>query len=247
MIYQTFAQLYDELFDPEMYDNWRRLVETEVPEGGQILDLAGGAGRLAVLLAQKGYQVTDADFSPEMLTLADQHRQVSGVDIKLIETDMRKLEGLPVYDAVTCFADSLCYLPNLEAVEATFRAVKAHLKPGGKFLFDVITPYQTDEVYPGYTYNFEAEDHSKAFLWTTYADEEVPHGVIHDLAFFIQNADQTYNRVGETHFERAYELETLKQALVNTGFKDDLIKVKADFGRKKVQPNTTRWFWFVTN
>lgn len=247
MIYQTFAQLYDELFDPEMYTNWQQLVGNEVPNGSQVLDLAGGAGRLAVLLAQQGYQVTDADFSPEMLALADQHRQTAGVDIELVETDMRELKGLPVYDAVTCFADSLCYLPDLVAVEDTFRAVKAHLKPGGKFIFDVITPYQTDQVYPGYTYNFEAEDHSKAFLWTTYADEEVPHGVIHDLAFFIQNADQTYNRVGETHFERAYELEVLNQALTNVGFKNKQIRIRADFGRQNIQPETTRWVWIVTN
>lgn len=213
MIYQTFAQLYDELFDPQLYDDWLQFVQAHVPAGRHLLDLAGGAGRLAVLLAQAGYRVVDS--------------------------------GLPQYDAITCFADSLCYLPDLAAVTATFRAVYEHLVPGGYFLFDVITPYQTDEVYPGFTYNFEDPDHARAFLWASYADDAIAHGVVHDLAFFIRQGDGSYQRIGEQHFERTYQQADFRAALKAAGFADEQIQVSADFGRQKPAAQTTRWFFTV--
>ena len=246
MIYQTFAQLYDELFDPQLYECWQAYVQESVTPGATLLDLAGGAGRLGVKLAQAGFAVTDADLSPEMLALADQHRRKAGVDLTLVEADMTSLAGLPTYQVVTCFADSLCYLPDEAAVTACFTAVYQHLAAGGTFLFDVITPYQTDEIYPGYTYNYEDEDHARAFLWASFADPAVAHGAIHELAFFIRQAGGDYRRVGETHYERTYPLATWKRALAAAGFDLARLTVTADFGKREPDATTTRWFFKLT-
>lgn len=242
MIYHTFAQLYDQLFDDELYQRWAAYtLDNGGQDAHQVLDLAGGAGRLAVLLAKKGLTVTVADFSSDMLTLAAQHATAADVLLKLVEADMRDLSELPQYELVTCFADSLCYLENIEDVEATFRQVAAHLTADGCFLFDMITPYQTDVVYPGYMYNYEDDDHRRAFLWRSYQDDDVEHGVIHELAFFNQLANGQYERIGETHFERSYSLETITAALENSGFTD--VQVRADFGAAKPNEQTTRWFF----
>ena len=108
-------------------------------------------------------------------------------------------------------------------------------------MFDVITPYQTDQVYPGYSFNYQDEDHTRAFMWQSYADEEVAHGVIHDLTFFIQQDDGSYRRLSETHFERTYPLADYLTALGAAGF--DQVQVSADFGRHEVKDDTTRWFF----
>ena len=142
MIYGTFAQLYDELFESDMYQQWREFVESRLPKSARtILDVAGGAGRLGVLLAQDGYQVVDFDFSEEMLSLALKHAQEAQVPMTLVQGDMRDLNGLEQYDAITCFADSLCYLDDFNDVQATLKQMAAHLKDDGWLLFDVITPY----------------------------------------------------------------------------------------------------------
>lgn len=75
MIYQTFAELYDQLFDEEEYQNWFDYTKREVDlkQRNDWLELACGAGRLAVRLAQNNQQVTGFDLSEEMLSLADQH------------------------------------------------------------------------------------------------------------------------------------------------------------------------------
>ena len=53
MIYGSFAQYYDELFDEQLYSKWAQYVQENTSTGGQLLDLAGGAGRLGVLLDRK--------------------------------------------------------------------------------------------------------------------------------------------------------------------------------------------------
>lgn len=242
MIYTNFAQLYDELFDETVYSEWQQFVTSQVSTNSEILDLAGGAGRLAVLLAQAHYSVAVADLSPAMLSLADQHARENNVNIPLFETNMLDLSDLGQYDAFLCFADSLCYLDNLEQIATVFTQVNKHLTANGKFIFDVITPYQTDRIYPGYMYNYEDEGHQRAFLWHSYEDEQQKHGVVHELTFFNQlSKSDKYERVAETHFEKTYELDQYLAALGQAGFSK--VSVKANFGKQEIDEQTTRWFF----
>lgn len=241
MIYHSFAQYYDELFDPDMYRDWKDYVEMNTAPGSRLLDLAGGAGRLCVLLAQDGYHTTDLDFSTDMLTLASQHAIEAQVNVELIEANMLDLSALNDYDVITCFADSLCYLKDANEVSITFQQVHQHLGKHGLFLFDVITPYQTDHVYPGYMYNYRSEDNQRFFMWSSFQNDDIPHGVIHELSFFDQQANGSYQRLSETHFERSYSLNHLKQMLRQAGFTN--IVASANFGKKQVNAQNTRWFF----
>lgn len=240
MIYQTFAKLYDELFDSELYLEWRTFVEQQVTDKqSPLLELACGAGRLAVLLAKDGYNVTGFDLSDEMLSLADQHAREADVVLPLIEGNMLDLSDLETYHTVTCFADSLCYLPDEESLLTTFKQVARHLDDDGQFLFDVISPYQTDTVYPGYMYNYRDTD--RAFLWSSEAGDE-PHSVDHDLTFFTYNESKdAYDEVAELHHERTYDLSTYQQLLKSAGFNQ--VNVSANFGKAEVETKTTRWFF----
>lgn len=239
MIYTTFAKLYDDLMDPEMYANWLDFAEDEMISGN-VLDLACGSGRFAVKLAERGFETSGFDLSEEMLSLALKHAEEAGVDLPLYQGDMLDLSGLSEkFSNVTCFADSFCYLPDEKSVERAFVEVFQHLKPEGKFIFDVITPYQTDVVYPGYMYNYTDEE--QAFIWTSFEGKH-PHSVEHELTFFIWNEKEDgYDRIEELHYERTYELDVYLKALKNAGF--NRVKVSADFGKSKPNEQTTRWFF----
>lgn len=223
-----------------MYDQWLDFVEQELPKTtGQILDLACGAGRLAVMLAQNGYQVSGVDLSEEMLALAEMHAREADLAIPFMQGNMLDMSALGQYSAVTCFADSFCYLQDEAQVLQAFKEVYQHLENDGKFIFDVITPYQTDEVYPGYMYNYTTED--QAFIWSSFTDE-FEHSAVHELTFFVWNeALASYERVSEIHHERTYELEVYQRLLTQAGFKD--ITVSADFGKGELTLETTRWFF----
>lgn len=240
MIYQTFAKLYDELFDPQLYADWAAFTRQTVrqPEA-PLLELACGTGRLAVQLAKTGFNVTGFDLSEEMLTLADQHAREAAVTLPLIEGNMLDLSELGTYQTVTCYADSLCYLADEAALQTVFEQVAAYLEDDGQFLFDVITPHQTDDIYPGYMFNYRDED--RAFLWSSDEAEE-PHAVEHDLTFFTYNpAKDAYDEVSELHHERTYELAVYQRLLQVAGFKK--VTVSADFGRNQPDDDTTRWFF----
>ena len=161
MIYTEFATFYDQLFDNALYNKWVNFVSNNVNKNDKILDLACGTGRLLVLMKKKGYDAIGADFSEDMLAIANEHLIEAGfTEPSLLNENMLDLSELGNFDVITCFDDSICYLNNLNEVEVMFKEVYGHLNRHGKFLFDVITPYQTDVKYPGYMYNFHDEDHA---------------------------------------------------------------------------------------
>ncbi|GAB6091864.1 class I SAM-dependent DNA methyltransferase [Furfurilactobacillus curtus] len=239
MIYDSFAKFYDELFDPAMYDAWLDFVRQQAGSRRQMIDLACGTGRLAIKLKQAGFDVTGLDLAPEMLSLAAERAASVNVNVPLIEGDFTALGDLGQYELITCFDDSLCYLPDEAMLLDAFREAKAHLTSSGRYLFDVITPYQTDTVYPGYMYNFH--DDERAFMWSSYEGEQ-PHSVEHDLNFFIWNeALNGYDHHAELHIERTYSLATYQHLLHSAGFTK--VTVTSDFGQQPIDETTTRWFF----
>ncbi|KRN29729.1 ubiE COQ5 methyltransferase family protein [Lactobacillus selangorensis] len=241
MIYTTFARVYDQLMDKDLYRQWYNYAQErlQLPAGAPLLELACGSGDLAIQFAQAGLNVTGLDFSAEMLALADQKQQAAGTDVEWVEGDMRALEGLGPFQAVTCFDDSLCYMPDLDNVQQVFQQVYQVLAPGGTFLFDAHSIYQIDEFFPGYMYNYKEEE--MAFMWTSY-EGDVPHSIEHDLSFFVWDDEiQGYQELNELHHERTYPLAAYQQALTQAGFTG--IQVTADFGRQEVQPESGRWFF----
>ncbi|KRM72863.1 class I SAM-dependent DNA methyltransferase [Lacticaseibacillus brantae] len=240
MIYQTFAQVYDTLMDADLYAQWRDYVTARIkPSHQALLELAGGSGSLAVLLAQSGFKVTDFDLSGDMLALAEPKFEAAQLDIPMILGDMRDLSEMPTYDVVTCFDDSICYMGDIDEVQTVFEQVNTVLTPGGDFMFDAHSLHQMDDLFPGYMYNYQTEDY--AFLWTSYAGE-LPHSAEHDLTFFIYDEKlDAYKPLIETHKERTYPVAEYVNALTAAGFTS--IEVTANFGTTDVTPDSTRWFF----
>jgi tellurite methyltransferase len=105
---------------------WITSLESIIPRAGRALDVAGGAGRHAVWLAQRGLTVTLADVSEEGLRLAATAARDADVEIDLVHTDLER-DPLPAgpWDLVVC----VHYLQR-----SIFPAIAAELAPGGLFL-----------------------------------------------------------------------------------------------------------------
>ncbi|MGT2846158.1 class I SAM-dependent DNA methyltransferase [Streptococcus massiliensis] len=236
--YETFASVYDAIMDETLYDLWLDFSLRHFPKGKKkVLELACGTGILSVMLAQKGFEVTGLDLSADMIALAKKRAQ--GVaQLDFIEGNMLDLSQVGHYDMVTCYSDSLCYMEDEVELGQAFEQVYAQLKTGGRFLFDVHSTYQTDQVFPGYSYHDNAEDF--AFVWDTYADEP-PHSVVHELTFFVKEADGRFQRYDEVHEERTYELLTYEILLEQAGFKN--VQIYADFEDKAPEEKSKRWFF----
>lgn len=243
MIYTTFAELYDELMDSEMYHRWVQYFKQRVClDGGPVLDLGCGSAALTLLLKQAGYQMEGLDLSEEMLSLASEKMIGNESFIPLYQGDMTDLRALGKYNAVVSTLDSLCYLADESELQLVFEQVYDHLISSGHFLFDVHSLYQVDEVFPDYMYNYQ--DENEAFLWHSYPTD-VEHAVEHELTFFVREQETgSYQRLSEYHYERTYPLDVYVKLLKKAGF--DRIDVSADFGQSSVKKNSVRWFFSCT-
>lgn len=237
--YETFARVYDSIMDDQLYDQWLAFTQDHLTPGTtDILELACGTGILSLKLDQAGYRVKGLDLSPEMVDLAQKRAQEAGRNIEFIQGNMLALPAMDAVDAVTCYSDSICYLEDEVEVGDAFQQVFQVLKSGGRFLFDVHSIYQMEEVYPGYSYHENAEDF--AFVWDSYPDEP-PYSIVHELTFFLQEEDGRFVRKDEVHEERTYERLTYEILLEQAGFTN--IQMFADFTNQAPDEKSLRWFF----
>ena len=239
MIYQSFATVYDRLMDHELYGQWRDYTLQTLQNQHRVLELACGAGDLAILLKQAGLDVVGLDLSTEMLSIASEKATEAGVSFPLLQGDMLDLVKWAhlMRSLVLTIQSATCKIWIRS--NKVFKQVYQQLVEGGQFLFDAHSLYQMDVLFPGFMYNDRTEE--TAFMWTSY-EGEVPHSVEHDLTFFVWDEQLGgYQELNELHHERTYPMADFVAALEAVGFKQ--IKVSADFGQEAVQDDSVRWFF----
>jgi SAM-dependent methyltransferase len=100
-------------------------------EGGEILDLACGAGRHTIPLARAGYRMTGVDLSAKSLALA----RDAGPEIDWQLRDMRDLPWRDRFDGAICFGNSFGYIGR-EGTRRAIAALAGALKRGGSFVLE---------------------------------------------------------------------------------------------------------------
>lgn len=108
--------------------------------GGPVLELACGTGQIAVDIAARGIPTTGLDLSAAMLRAARLRSDAAGVEIRLVEGDMRRFEFGERFGLVMIARNSLLHCLATDDLLAVFGEVRRHLAPGGVFAFDVFNP-----------------------------------------------------------------------------------------------------------
>ena len=121
-------------------------LDWELPRTGKALDVAGGAGRHAVWLAQRGLTVTLADISAEALSLARQRVDALKVKLNTVQVDLEQQPfpagpwdlilnvhflWRPLFDV---FASSLAPGGLLLFLQPTQSNLQRHAKPSERYL-----------------------------------------------------------------------------------------------------------------
>lgn len=220
--YTSFAEVYDQFMDNVPYREWadflQEILQKEGISDGLVLDLGCGTGSMTEELAGRGYDMIGVDNSEDMLEIAMEKRQESGHDILYLLQDMQEFELYGTVRAVVSVCDSVNYVTEKEELEQIFRLVNNYLDPGGIFVFDFNTEYKYREVLGDRTIAENREDSS--FIWDNYYYEE-EHMNEYELTLFIQETDQKelYHKYQETHFQRAYTLEEIRELLEKSGLR----------------------------
>jgi SAM-dependent methyltransferase len=108
-----------------------------IPPGGEVLDVGCGYGRHALELAQDGLHVTGLDLSLPLLIRAADHAQKRGLSVNFVHADMREMTFNGQFDAAYCVLSTFGYFDE-ETNLRVANAICKSLKPGGKFLLDIL-------------------------------------------------------------------------------------------------------------
>jgi len=141
---------FDEFFDEHYLDYWAQILPPErtarevrfiveqiaPPEGGAVLDLCCGQARHAVELAKLGYRVTGLDLNEFLLDRAREAAAEAGVDLTLVQGDMREIPFDGQFDAVVNLFTAFGYFEDNAQNQRVLDGVARSLKPGGTFLLD---------------------------------------------------------------------------------------------------------------
>ena len=211
--YEAFSLIYDAVMTNYDYDEvfrWVRGIAGE-KDRPEILEMAMGTGKLTEKLTTMG-AVLGFDRSEEMLIQA-YRRLYKNPRAKWTKMDLRDFCFSKSFDLILCLCDGLNYLPTEADLLACFKQVRAHLKAGGRFLFDLNTAARFRE----YGDLKEIRDEEGYFLtWENHFDGRINRYVI---TAFLEEEGGAYERFDEIHEEYVYEENTVEGCLNEAGLK----------------------------
>ena len=217
-MYENFARVYDTFMDNVPYEEWSRylieLLHRYQVEDGLVLELGCGTGSMTELLSAAGYDMIGVDNSMDMLEIAMEKRERSGQNILYLLQDMREFELYGTVRAIVSVCNSMNYMTSEEDLLEVFKLAANYLDPGGVFLFDMNTIHKYRDGLGDCTI---AENRGEcSFIWENsyYKDEMVNE---YDLTLFIEEESGLYRKYEETHYQRAFELEKVKELIREAG------------------------------
>lgn len=241
------------------------LLKEEKIENGLVLDLGCGTGKMTRLLAAAGYDMIGIDNSEDMLEIAREYQymqdvggcemdpemnedvevgvsvidEISGDDaarnILYLLQDMREFELYGTVRAVVSICDSMNYILDEEDLLQVFKLVNNYLDPKGVFVFDMNTRYKYAELLGETTITENREEGS--FIWENYFDEEEDINQ-YDLTLFIREDGDLYRKYEETHYQRVYNLDTVKRLLEEAGM--EFVAAYDAFTKEPVKADSER-------
>ena len=256
--YSSFARVYDLFMDNVPYGAWSEyligLLKEYGIEDGLVLDLGCGTGKMTRLLASAGYDMIGVDNSEDMLEIArdggnfydrcdeneaeeELESAVPGIESRILYLlqDMREFELFGTVRAIVSICDSMNYLLEEDELRQVFQLANNYLDPGGIFIFDLNTVYKYRELLGETTISENREEGS--FIWDNFFDEEESINE-YDLTLFIREEGELYRKYEEVHYQRAYELETIKRLLDEAGM--EFVAAYDAFTRESVREDSER-------
>lgn len=241
-MYENLASVYDKLMEDMPYEEWAqyldKIIKKEAPHTKSILDLGSGTGSISILLSEMGYDVTNLDFSNEMLILAQQKYIEKDIPGNFLELDIRDIDFEESYDVAVSTFDTLNYFLDKEELSEIFNKVFRAVRENGLFVFDLNTRYKFEKILGNEVYTYNTED--LVYIWeNNYSSEDEILEI--DISFFLKKSDMLYERFNELHIQRYYSIREIRGLLKKTGFKKVLVFQDLRFA--KPGKNGTRNFF----
>jgi SAM-dependent methyltransferase len=232
-----FARVYDLRWNGYAQRVAPRLLEfyASSPAGessGRVLDLCCGTGLLAWHFLEKGYRVVGLDLSAPMLEHA---RATAGAyaetgQATFVQADARDFALSERFGLVVSTYDALNHLDDLQALRSCFACVGRVCD--GVFAFDLNTRaglrrWNSIEV---------DESRDDAVIITHGAYDGTSPRAWMSVSGFLQAGDGRYERFSETVFNTVFEMEAVRAALLETGWREVYFATVQDLAAPVSEP-----------
>jgi SAM-dependent methyltransferase len=192
--YGDLALLYDRLMSHVGYHRWHNLIEQVIKRHARssrpsILEIGAGTGLLGERLRVSGFQYLASDLSYPMCRQA--RARLGGV----VCADGRYLpfRATSCFDLVLFLYDGINYLKDRDSYVRLFGEVHARLSPGGLFLFDVTTVFNSVNNFTEYV---DADDFGDCFYFR-HSYYHSPEGMQYNDFTIFRRCDES-GRIGAT-------------------------------------------------
>ncbi len=136
------------------------------PLNGKMLDVACGLGRHSKLLAEKGFDVTGIDLSPNSINAA---LQFENDHLHFFQHDMRLPFYINYFDVVFNFFTSFGYFRTLRENENAIRTMVQAMKPSGTLVIDFLNVHYAED---HFKHTFDKQVYDVNFHITKWMDED---------------------------------------------------------------------------
>lgn len=218
--YSEFARIYDRLMHGDIdYERYADYIENLFILNDRnpdlVCDLACGTGNMTIPLAKRGYNMTGADLSADMLNIA--RKKSTGLDILYLNQSITSLDLYGSMGAFLCVIDGFNYMISPAALEKALRRIKTcFMDPDGILIFDVSSRYKLKNIVGGNTFIYSEKD--IFYSWRNRYLEK--HNLSDMLLDFFVRDGKDYRRFEERHLQRAWSEEELRFLLRRAGFTD---------------------------
>lgn len=241
MSFAEIAGVYDRFNELSAYEYWLDFtMDASAMAPDRVLDVACGTGWFTQLLAPFVGKIDGVDIDSAMLDIARRELDDTTDNIEFYQGDMTQLSAdNERYNMVTCYLDSLCFLPEWDQVAASFKEAYRVLTHGGVYLFDVWT---VDQIAALDGFSYADYDEEAALFWDSFKEPDA-NTIYHQLTVFQKESDgSTYTRHDVEFMETTYPLDQYVSALKEAGFNH--IEVYDETGQK-ADPKQAgeRWFF----
>lgn len=213
------------MFDPQRWAEAAKVAEeicrlANLKAGDSLLDACCGPGRVSLEFALLGLDVTGVDITQPFLDAAKESAEDEGVNLNLINCDMRTFTSAQKFDAAVNLYTSFGYCDTVEEDFAILQRMYEALKPGGTFVLESLG---REIAVRDFTEGEWFERAGKTVL-TEFTAVNDWQGL---RSHWILIDNKTGERIDHTFVQRLYSAVDIKKMLLDCGFKT--VNICGDF------------------